>query len=222
MTSIFVSFPLYGQLPSFLARHNASRVGFISKTYHIASATKISKTMVVFETSVCGHEVVIADGGAKVVVVDAEGEVAESAPACADSVSCGALQVDGSEEEARLKERAQADLDSVGDVVDATEGRRRLSEGCYDPAGFDVQQASQWEGCSSVACGEARKFHNECDGDAACFEGKVCSDSRVCATWKSANCGGARQLFATGEVTKMRGAEISRVELGSPLVRHCL
>ena len=222
MTSIFVSFPLYGELPSFLARHKAPRVGFISKTYHVASATKISKTMVVFETSVCGHEVVIADGGAKVVVVDAEGEVAESALVCADSVSCGALQVDGSEEEARLKERAQADLDSVVDVVDATEGRRRLSEGCYDPAGFDVQQASQWEGCSSVACGEARKFHNECDGDAACFEGKVCSDSRVCATWKSANCGGARQLFAAGEVTKMRGAEISRVELGSPLVRHCL
>ena len=84
VNSIFVSFPLYGQLPSFLARHKAPRVGFISKTYHVASATKISKTMVVFETSVCGHEVVIADGGAKVVVVDAEGEVAESAPACAD------------------------------------------------------------------------------------------------------------------------------------------
>ena len=131
MYSIFVSFPLYGQLPSFLARHKAPRVGFISKTYHVASATKISKTKVIFGTNECGHEVVIADGGAKVVVVDAEGEVAESAPVCADSVSCGALQVDSSEEEARLTERAQADLDSVEDVVDATEGRRRLSEECY-------------------------------------------------------------------------------------------
>ena len=88
---------------------------------------------------------------------------------------------------------------------------------------WHVQQASQWEGCSSVACGEARKFHNECDGDAACFEGKVCSDSRVCATWKSANCGGARQLFAAGGVTKMRAGRRSVGCLGSPpLVLHCL
>ena len=97
-----------------------------------------------------------------------------------------------------------------------------LTADLMDWSGCEDCEASQWEGCSSVACGEARKFHNECDGDAACFQAKVCADSRVCASWKSANCGGARQLFAAGEVTKMRGAEISRVELGSPLVRHCL
>jgi len=65
--------------------------GFINQSYNVAGVTKISDTAVVFQTDVCGHAVVIADGAASLRVVGAEGNVT-TARLCTAGLSCGALQ----------------------------------------------------------------------------------------------------------------------------------
>ena len=77
--------------PSSLSTIGLLSYGFINQSYNVAGVTKISDTAVIFQTDVCGHAVVIADGAASLRVVGAEGNVT-TARLCTAGLSCGALQ----------------------------------------------------------------------------------------------------------------------------------
>ena len=86
---------------------------------------KVSDTAVVFETYVCGHSLVVAGGSATVHAVGADGNVTK-ARVCTLGLSCGALKLDSTEEQAALMDKA---LDALG----PSEARRLQAGDCFDP-----------------------------------------------------------------------------------------
>ena len=191
MKSVLVSILVFGELPSFLVEYKALGLlsyGFINQSYNVAGVTKISDTAVIFQTDVCGHDVVIADGAASLRVVGADGNVT-TARLCTSGISCGAIQVESSEEEARLMEKALDDL--------AASPSRRVQAGdCFDPGAKDYTSYTCPDGGKTV-CAEANKIKDICGTDEACFEAQLCVHPDVCDTWKDVKCPstGRRELF---------------------------
>ena len=72
--------------------------------YAVTGATKLSPTAVLFSTAEAGEKLLIANGSASVLVVDATGEVTWTGNVCANSVSCSSpcLRVDTAEEATEL------------------------------------------------------------------------------------------------------------------------
>lgn len=180
--------------------------GFINQIYNVAGVTKISDTAVIFQTDVCGHAVVIADGAASLRVVGADGNVT-TARLCTSGVSCGAIQVESSEEEARLMEKAR------GDLAASPSRRLEAEEGCFDPATHTTSSYTTFS-CGDgedTVCAEAKKIKDTCGTDEACFEKELCVHPDVCPTWKDVKCPsnppsspptgtGRRELFSDAEV----------------------
>mmetsp|Transcript_20029 Transcript_20029/g.64355 ORF Transcript_20029/g.64355 Transcript_20029/m.64355 type:complete len:407 (-) Transcript_20029:75-1295(-) len=200
--TVTVSILVFGELPSFLLEYKVLGLpsyGLVNQSYNVAGVTKISDTAVVFQTDVCGRAVVIADGAASLRVVGAEGNVT-TARLCTSSLSCGAFQVESSEEEAQLMEKAR------GDLAASPSRRLQAEEGCFGPG--DEEYTSTSYSCGDgedTVCAEANKITDSCGADEACIKAKLCDHPNVCDTWKDVKCPstGRRELFSDAEVEKV-------------------
>ena len=149
--------------------------GVVKKTYHVASVMKVSDTAVVFVTAEAGHSLVITDGSATVHAVGADGNVTK-ARVCTLGLSCGALKIDSTEEQAALMGKA---LGALG----PSEARRLQAGDCFDPGdegySYDYTSYTCPDGETTV-CAEAKKIENECGmGDEACRKDAICDHPKV-------------------------------------------
>uniref|UniRef100_A0A7S0E4Z8 EF-hand domain-containing protein n=1 Tax=Phaeocystis antarctica TaxID=33657 RepID=A0A7S0E4Z8_9EUKA len=211
-----VSVTLYvmnGTMPPFLkASVFAKQVGdgsadvaTVERLYTVTTATKLSPTSVLFETSMPNQAVLIADGVAKLVVVE-NGALVWSGKLCASNVDCAAITVDSDEAE-QLSTKAKTELD-------AKQSRRQLQAAaaavsCFNPGGDKSKWVDdfldQFE-CDCLA-GVVEGYKETCvDGN--CEDTMFCADACdvVCPDWKAANCPAAgRRLAASAAGRRLGG-----------------
>jgi len=161
-------------------------IATVERLYTVTTATKLSSTSVLFETSMPNQAVLIADGVAKLVVVE-DGALAWSGKLCASNIDCAAIAVDSDEGE-KLLTKASTELD-------AKQSRRRelQPETCFNPGGDQslwMDEFLETFDCDCLAnvVEEYAALCNENGGQ--CDMTMFCDDACevVCSDWKDANC----------------------------------
>lgn len=175
-------------------------IATVERLYTVTAATKLSPTSVLFETSMPNQAVLIADGVAKLVVVE-DGALVWSAKLCASNVDCAAISVDSDE--------AQQLLDKVNtELVPKQSSRRQLQaeESCFNPGGNPSQWIDKFLETFDCAClaGVVEGYKETC-ADGICEETMFCADACdvVCPEWKQQNC--AADSTASRKLTAGRG-----------------
>jgi len=188
-------------------------IATVERLYTVTTATKLSPTSVLFETSMPNQAVLIADGVAKLVVVE-NGALVWSRKLCASNVDCAAITVDSDE--------AQQLTDKVNTELAAKQSSRRqlqaTAPSCFNPGDDQSLWIDDFLETFDCAClaDVVEEYKASCtDNGGQCEKTMFCDDACdvVCPDWKAANCPAAS---AGGRRLRHRGVRHGRCTRGCP------